>query len=87
MSGLSIHFWILMAYLFLALSLVDEHFATLEKIRPRSLLGPPPWACGSAMGHPSTMVAGALADGRAAAICLAQHDDLRVSRSGLPPTI
>ena len=39
LSGLSIHFWILMAYLFLALSLVDEHFATLEKIRPRSLLG------------------------------------------------
>ena len=39
LSGLSIHFWILMAYMFLALSMVDEHFATLEKIRPRSLLG------------------------------------------------
>ena len=39
LGGLSLHFWVLMIYLFFALSYLDEHFPTLEKLRPRSLLG------------------------------------------------
>ena len=39
LTGLSIHFWILMAYLFLALSLLDEHVEFLKDVRPRSALG------------------------------------------------
>ena len=39
LSGLSLHFWVLMIYLFFALSYLDEHFPALESLRPRSLLG------------------------------------------------
>lgn len=38
-GGLSLHFWVLMVYLFLALSYLDEYLPSLEKMRPRSLLG------------------------------------------------
>ncbi|MCA9316321.1 MAG: O-antigen ligase family protein [Planctomycetes bacterium] len=38
-GGLSLHFWVLMIYLFLALSYLDEYLPSLEKLRPRSLLG------------------------------------------------
>lgn len=38
-GGLSLAFWVLMIYLFLALSFLDEHIKTLEAIRPRSFLG------------------------------------------------
>ena len=39
LGGLSLHFWVLMLYLFFALSFLDEHYPTLEKLRPRSMLG------------------------------------------------
>ena len=39
LGGLSLHFWVLMIYLFLALSYLDEYLPSLEKLRPRSLLG------------------------------------------------
>lgn len=39
LSGLPVEFWTLQLYLFFQLSLLDEHLATLEQVRPRFFLG------------------------------------------------